>query len=237
MRVEIWSDIVCPWCGLGQRRLEKALEAFHAREHVELVHRSFELDPRASTTPKPVPELLAQKYGMSPAQLAQSTQRIEALARQEGLEPYHVGENIVANTGMAHEFLAFASAQGLQHEAWQHIYRAHFGERRSIFVRENLVAIGQEMGLDPIALDEALVTGSHRAAVEADEEEARRLGITGVPFVRIHGRYGVSGAQAVEAFLAALEMAWRETPEYAASLAPEGFCHEETCEIPLPPRT
>ena len=132
MKVEIWSDVICPWCGLGQHRLEQALAAFEHREHVEVVHRSFQLDPSASATVRPVAEMLAAK-GMPAAQVKALTGHVEGLAAKEGLAPYVVGDNVVASTRLAHELLALASERGLEEAAWSRLYRAYFGERRSIF--------------------------------------------------------------------------------------------------------
>lgn len=209
MTVEIWADVVCPWCGLGQRRLDLALASFPQRDQVRLVHRSFQLDPSfPEGQTMPVREMLKRKYGMGEAQLAETTRRIEALAAADGLSPYKVGQNQVGNTRQAHELLAFSAERGLADEAWQRLYQAYFGELRSIFGIEALVALGLELGLPETELRDALGSGRHRAGVELDGQEARDLGATGVPFVVIDRRLGVSGAQSVETFLAALVQGW-----------------------------
>src|SRR5690606_30069909 len=149
-----WSDVICPWCGLGQHRLELALAGFaeqvgpRAREQVDLVHRSFQLDPRYSGSPEPARRMLARKYGMNAAQLDAAFRRVESLAASDGLSPYIVGDNRVGNTRLAHELLAFASERGLEDAAWKHLYRVYFGEGRSIFELEGLVELGTELGLD-----------------------------------------------------------------------------------------
>ncbi len=211
MKIEIWSDIICPWCGIGQHRLDTALAAFEHRAEVQVVHRSFQLDPSFPMgRTQPVSELLRSKYGMTEAQLAASTHRITALAAAEGMVPYKVGENSVGNTRMAHELLAFAAEQGLEDAAWKRLYRAYFGEGRSVFDLDALVALAAEIGLDPGATREALTSGRYIAKVEADGRGARALGATGVPFVVVDGRYGIAGAQPVAVFKDALQQAWRD---------------------------
>ncbi|MBA3542087.1 MAG: DsbA family oxidoreductase [Deltaproteobacteria bacterium] len=212
MKIEIWSDLICPWCGLGQHRLEQALAGFAHREQVEVVHRSFQLDPGASSTPQTARELLTTKYGMKEPQLAATFARIEGMAASEGLAPYIVGNNVVGNTSLAHQLLAFASERGLEDAAWKHLYRAYFGERRSIFGIDALVELGSELGLDVTELRAALTEGRYQPRVDAEGREAQELGSTGVPFVVIDRRYAVAGAQPVEAFREAIERAWREHP-------------------------
>ncbi|HEY8947168.1 MAG TPA: DsbA family oxidoreductase, partial [Polyangiaceae bacterium] len=185
MNVEIWSDLICPWCGVGQRRLERAIEGFEHREQVAVRHRSFELDPRPRQTVRSVREMLKEKYGWSPAQMEAAFQRIEGLAAEEGIRPYHVGDNLSGNTRLAHELLAFASQQGKEHHAWARLYRAYFGEQRSIFDVDSLVALGGELGLDMEEVRLSLSDGRFSETVLADEREARALGCTGVPFVVI----------------------------------------------------
>lgn len=210
MKLEIWSDVICPWCGLGQHRLDVALEGFAHRDAVEVVHRSFQLDPRAPAAPQPVRAMLAAKHGMNDAQLAATFARIEGLAAADGLSPYIVGDNVVGNTRLAHELLALASECGREAAAWQRLYRAYFAERRSIFDVAALVALAEELGLDPAEARAALADGRHVARVEADGREARALGATGVPFVVIDRRYAIAGAQPIDTVRRALEHAWQQ---------------------------
>ncbi len=198
MKIEVWSDVICPWCGLGKHRLDAALSQLPNRDGIELVYRSFQLDPYAPSEPQPVRDLLRRKYGLDENGFAASTGRIEAMAEAEGLTPYHVGDNLTGNTGMAHQLLAMATAHGKSEAAWNRLYRAHFGERRSIFDLESLVELGGEISLDPAEVREALKTGKYEAAVADDYAEARAIGVTGVPFFLINRKYGVSGAQPAE---------------------------------------
>ena len=208
MKIEIWSDVICPWCGLGQHRLDAALATFPGRAEVTVVHRSFELAPSfPKDTVVPIRDLLRTKYRLSDAQAAESTGRIEALAAAEGLSPYNVGKNHVGNTRLAHEMLAFAEEQGLEAAAWARIYRAYFGEGRAIFDEDSLVALATEIGLPAPEVREALRSGRYGSKVEADSKAAKKLGCTGVPFIVIDGRFRIEGAQAMEVFRATLERA------------------------------
>jgi predicted DsbA family dithiol-disulfide isomerase len=206
MQVEIWSDIICPWCGLGQHRLELALAGFAHRDAVTVAHRSFQLDPRAPATPRPVREMLRER-GYDEAAMAASWARIEAQAARDGLSPYLL-DNLVANTGPAHELLALASERGLEAAAWRRMYRAYFGERLSIFGVDALVERGLEIGLDPGEIREALADRRYRARVEREAREAGALGAGGVPFVVIDRRIAIAGAQPLEIFRQALERGW-----------------------------
>ncbi|MCK6525135.1 DsbA family oxidoreductase [Myxococcota bacterium] len=232
MKIQIWSDVICPWCGVGAARLKAALAQFEHRDDVEVVHRSFQLDPSYPLDrTEPAREMLRKKIRANDAQLTGMFQHIESLAAADGLSPYRVGENHVGNTRRAHELLAFAADQGLAAPAWDRLYRAYFGEGRSIFTVEALLELAGELGLDVKAAEAALREGRYTAQVEQDGREAQALGARGVPFVVIDGRLGVSGAQPVETFLAAMRRAWdlEPTPR-AVNDAPA--CGPDGCEIP-----
>lgn len=231
MHVEIWSDVVCPWCGIGQARLDAALAAFPEREAVTVTHRSFQLDPRLpADATRPVRDLLREKYGMSDAQIDATHARIGALAAAEGLSPYSSSGQVIGNTERAHELLALAADRGLAAEAWARLYRAYFGEGGSVFDVDALVRLGSEVGLSPDEIRAALADHRYRDRVRADAQMARELGVTGVPFVAIDRRYGVSGAQPVAAFAAALNAAWADRP--AAPAAPAPGCDADGCPLP-----
>jgi predicted DsbA family dithiol-disulfide isomerase len=212
VNIEIWSDLICPFCGIGNHRLNRALASFPHRDEVTIVHRSFQLDPNFPTGEvQSSREMLKAKYGMSDAQIEANNGRLEATARAEGLDPYIVTENRIGNTGLTHEFLAFASENGIESEAWELLYRNYFGEMGDIFTVDALVELGARLGLD-IETTRAVLT-DHRYAnrVRADGEEAQRFGATGVPFIVLDRRYAVVGAQPLETFEAALQTAWQES--------------------------
>ena len=210
MQVEVWADVICPWCGLGTHRLQAALRRFQHRDEVQVTHRSFQLDPGAPPgSSEPVRDMLRKK-GLDDGQIDAMTQRVEALADSEGLRPYIVRDNRAGSTALAHELLAYATDQGKHAEAWDRLYTAYFGEARPIFSAGDLVTLAGEIGLDPDGTREALTSHRYAARVAGEGREAAQLGATGVPFFVIDRRYGVAGAQPVDTLLAALQRAWDE---------------------------
>ena len=213
MRVEIWTDVVCPWCYVGKRRFEKALANFEHRGDVEVVHRSFQLNPAApmgQTSPRR--EALMAKYGLSDQQVDAMNARMEQTAAEEGLR-YDLAGGVTGNTFDAHRLLQLAHERGRQDEVLERLYRAYFTEKRSIFDHDSLVACAADAGLDADDVRRMLASNDYAAAVERDIDEARRLGATGVPFFVIDNRYGVSGAQPPDVFGQALGRAWADAHE------------------------
>jgi predicted DsbA family dithiol-disulfide isomerase len=208
--VEVWSDLVCPWCYLGKRRLEQALEQFPKRDRVDVVWRSFELEPDAPATAEPRADALVRRYGMTPDEAEQRDAHMTALAAEAGLE-YRPDRVLLGNTFDAHRVLHAAGAAGLQAQAKERLLRAHFTEGRALTDRDTLVELAAEAGLEPDAARAALDDRSYAAEVRAEEREAAQLGITGVPFFVLGRRYAVSGAQPAELLLQALERAYAET--------------------------
>jgi predicted DsbA family dithiol-disulfide isomerase len=205
LTVEIWSDVVCPWCYIGKRRFEAALTEFP--HEVETVWRSFELDPGAPATREhTATEHLAAKYGMSLEQAEASHAQMTELAAQEGLE-YHFETARGGNSFDAHRLIHFAAAHGKQAEAQERVMRAYFTEGVAIADREALVALAADLGLDPDEARAVLESDTYADAVRADERLAQRIGIHGVPFFVLGRRYGVSGAQPAEILVKALEQA------------------------------
>jgi predicted DsbA family dithiol-disulfide isomerase len=236
MRVEIWSDIACPWCYVGKARFEKALAAFPHRDDVEVVHRSFELDPhRAKDDVQPVLTMLTRKYGMSEAQAEAGEDNLGAQAAAEGLD-YRTRGRDHGNTFDMHRLLHFAKEQGKQDELIQILYRANFAEERSLFTEgdERLVELAVEAGLDAEDVRKVLADPTAYAdAVRADEREAAELGANGVPFFVLDRKYGVSGAQPAEVFAQALSQAWGDRPQLR--LIDEGdaqACGPDGCAVP-----
>ncbi|WP_370411636.1 DsbA family oxidoreductase [Streptomyces fradiae] len=210
MRVEIWSDIACPWCYIGKARFEQGLAAFAHRDEVEVVHRSFELDPhRAKGDTGPVLQMLAQKYGRSLDEARAMEAHVADNARSEGLG-YRTEGRDHGNTFDIHRLLHLAKERGRQNELLDLAYRANFAEERSVFDDETLVTLAVEAGLDEAEAREVLADPTAYAdAVRADEREAAELGANGVPFFVLDRRYGVSGGQPAEVFTQALEQAWQ----------------------------
>jgi predicted DsbA family dithiol-disulfide isomerase len=213
MVIEIWSDVVCPFCYVGKRRFENALARFPHADDVEVVWKSFQLNPYVRSDPTiSIHEHLAQEKGFDVKTARQLNDRVTRMASEEGLE-YHFDKAVVANTFDAHRLVHFAEARGRQDAAEERLFRAYFTEGKNIADHATLVALGAEIGLDGDALAAALANGSYADEVRADIDEARALGITGVPFFVLDRKYAVSGAQDSSLFLQALEQAfaeWRE---------------------------
>lgn len=210
MEVEIWSDVVCPWCYLGKRRFERALDGFEHRDKVQVVYRSFELDPSAPpglTTP--TVDMLAQKYGMDPAQAEDAQRQMEQRAAADGLTFKMAGLRS-GNTRDAHRLLHLAKASGRQDELMERLQRAYFTEQGSIFDHESLTELAVEAGLDRDEVAEVLASDAYSDHVDTDEAMARALGATGVPLFVIDRRYGISGAQPPETIAGVLAQAWTE---------------------------
>ncbi len=212
MDIHIWSDIVCPWCYLGKRRFEHALALFDHRTEIRVTHRSFQLDPsRPRHQTENRREMLKTKYQLSDQQVREMDTRMEHLADIEGLEYHLTDAGLTGNTLDAHQLLQLGKARGLQDAVIERLYRAYFTEQRSVFDRDSLVALAGEAGLDEAETRDVLERDVYAGAVADDVREARALGVSGVPFFVLGGRYGVSGAQATEVFAEALTQAWEET--------------------------
>ncbi|MEZ3180550.1 DsbA family oxidoreductase [Streptomyces pimonensis] len=234
MRVEIWSDITCPWCYVGKARFEKALAAFPYRDQVQVVHRSFELDPgRAKDDVQPVILMLTRKYGMSEAQAEAGEDNLGAQAAAEGL-PYRTRGRDHGSTFDMHRLLHFARERGRQVELLDLLYKANFAEERSVFDDdERLVQLAGAAGLDTDAVREVLADPQAYAdAVRADEREAAQFGANGVPFFVLDRKYGVSGAQPAEVFTRALTRAWDERPPLALVDGDAEACGPDGCAVP-----
>jgi predicted DsbA family dithiol-disulfide isomerase len=210
MKVEIWSDVVCPWCYVGKRRFESALARFEHRGQVDVVWRSFELDPSAPVRREgTAAEHLARKYGMSEEQVAASWERLTALAAAEGLE-YHLESTAGGNSFDAHRLIHLGASHGIQDEMKERLLHAYFTDGAAIGEPEVLMALGVEVGLPPEEVAELLAGDRFAAEVRDDERRAQLFGISGVPFFGIDERYGVSGAQSADLILSALDQAWAE---------------------------
>jgi predicted DsbA family dithiol-disulfide isomerase len=211
MQVEIWSDVVCPWCYLGKRRFETALAGFAHSDKVEVVYRSFELDPSADrATTAPTVELLAKKYGMTSKQAEQAQRQMEQRAEQDGLTFAMAGLRS-GNTRDAHRLLHLAKVRGRQVELAERLHRAYFTETRSVFDAESLVDLAADAGLDRAEAQAVLAGTDFDDAVEEDEALARSFGANGVPFFVIDRKYAVSGAQPATVLGDVLEQIWQQT--------------------------
>jgi predicted DsbA family dithiol-disulfide isomerase len=217
LTVDIWSDVVCPWCYLGKRRFEAALERFEHRDEVAVTWHSFELDPAAPpSNDEPAAERLARKYGMSVAEAQAKHAQMTEMGAAEGIE-FRYDLTRTGNTFDAHRLIHLAAAHDLQDTVKERLLRAYFTEGEPIGDPDRLAALAAEAGLDADEARAALAGDDYAEAVREDEQIARQIGIHGVPFFVIGRRFGVSGAQPADVLLGALERAWNETARSAAA--------------------
>ncbi|GAC1536534.1 MAG: protein disulfide isomerase FrnE [Acidimicrobiales bacterium] len=233
MRVEIWSDVVCPWCYIGKRRFEAALAAFDHRDEVEVVWKSFELDPGAPAVREgDLTTHLAHKYGTDAAGAQDMIDRMSAQASGEGLE-YRLDAARGGNTFDAHRLIHLGAAHGLQGAVKERLLGAYHCDGVPIGDPSALGALAVETGLDPEEVQAVLAGDAFGDAVRADEREGNELGITGVPFFVIGRRYGVSGAQPSDVLLDALERAWAESRAFSVlgTRSNAGTCDDGACDL------
>jgi protein disulfide-isomerase len=211
MKINIWSDVRCPFCYIGKRKFERALERFPHKEQVEVVWRSFQLDPGLKTDPDlHAYDYLAKVKGLHRDQVIQMHDHVRKAAADVGLE-FDFDHAVVANSFNAHRLIQFAKEQGMGSQAEERLFKAYFTEGKNIDDRQTLIQLGTELQLDPHELERMLDSDKYSDKVEEDEEMARSIGIRGVPFFIINDAVAVSGAQSPALFLQALEQAWEES--------------------------
>jgi len=212
MKVEVWSDIMCPFCYIGKRNYEKAVEQFAAKEDIELVWKSYQLDPEIPTEGSKdmdIYEYLSSRKGISKPQVQAMHAQVTEMAKNAGLD-YHLEKSVMANSFKAHRVVAFAKEKGLGDLAEERLFNATFIAGRDFGDTEVLKEIGGEIGLSADDVDEALTNDLYAYQVNSDINEAREIGVTGVPFFVFDRKYAVSGAQAPQSFLQTLEKAHEE---------------------------
>ena len=215
MKVEIWSDVACPWCYVGKRRFERALSSFPHRNEVEIVWRSFELNPDGPRTqPGSVAEMLARKYGMPVERARAMNANMATEGAKEGIE-FHFEHLQLGNTFDAHRLIHLAASVGKREAMVERLFRAYFTDGKQLGDVDTLITLAAEVGIDAERARSMLSGSEFQDAVRADEHRARMFGITGVPFFAIDEKYGISGAQQPDALLAALTEAW-ESAEVSA---------------------
>ncbi|HXJ22940.1 MAG TPA: DsbA family oxidoreductase [Polyangia bacterium] len=208
LRIDVWSDIVCPWCAIGSRRLERALEQFPHRDQVEVFWHAFELDPSAPRVhPGDHVGHIADKFGRPPEQARAIVQRVIDLAAQDGLT-LRLMEARAGNTFDGHRLLQLAAARGIEPAVRQRFFRGYMTEGEPIGDPAVLARLATEAGLDPDEVQAVLTSDQYAQDVRDDEAAATAIGIGGVPFFIMAGRVGVSGAQPVDVFSRALAQAW-----------------------------
>ena len=229
MRVDVWSDIACPWCYVGKRRLERALREFP--HDVNVVWHSFELDPSAPKERDPSvshAERIAKKYGMSVEQARKNSERLTDTARGEGLafDFEHIRSG---NTFDAHRLVHLARSRGLQGAVKERLLKAYLEQAALMSDHPTLIRLAVEVGLDESEVTEMLASDQYASEVRDDEARAQSLGIHGVPFFVLDGRLAVSGAQSPQILLSALHQAWTERDDVPEALAEGAVCGPDGC--------
>ncbi|PZR28203.1 MAG: disulfide bond formation protein DsbA [Citrobacter freundii] len=210
MKIEIWSDVMCPFCYIGKRHFEKALEAFPGKDDIEVEWKSFQLNPDMETEPgKHINEYLAEKKGWTIEQAKQANEYVTGMAAAAGLQ-YDMDRAVVANSFDAHRMIQLAKQTGAGDAMEENLFRAYFTEGKNIADHATLIDLAGRAGVDKTRAAEVLNGKDLADAVEKDIYEAQQISVRGVPFFVLNDRYAVSGAQPVEAFAGALETAWKE---------------------------
>lgn len=236
MKVEIWSDVMCPFCYIGKRRFERALEQFPGRANIEVEWKSFQLNPAMKTEPgKNINQYLSEVKGWSLAQAKEANDYVSNMAAELGLK-YDFNKAVVANSFDAHRVLQLAKTSGRGDEMEEQLFKAYFTEGKNIADPATLLELATASGLDSNAVRTVLESEDFTDAVERDIYEAQQIGVRGVPYFVFNDRYAVSGAQATETFLGALEKShseWTNQQGAIRDLGKEGaaVCNADgTCD-------
>ena len=206
MIIDVWSDVVCPWCFIGKRRLEKALSIFEHRDEVTIRHHAFQLQPGITTTISTT-TLLSEKYNLKPAAVKEMQANVCAIADGEGL-CYDLDDTLSGNTFDAHRLLLWSATVNKQSELLEAMYSAYFEKSKPLFSHTDLVSVALSVDIDADVVEDILLSTKFTDEVIADRNLATQLGATGVPFFVIDMKYGISGAQPLEAFTKTLEEAY-----------------------------
>lgn len=232
MKIEIYSDVACPWCYIGKKRFEKALASFPQREEVEVVYRAFQLNPDLSKDPaeaRPQDEYLRARFGPD---FKQMLNRVVEMAAGEGIT-FNADKALVANTFAAHRLIWFAEQEGgaaLKTRLVEGLFKAQFTDGQNVADPETLVALGVDAGMDSQRVRDFLASEDGTAHVEQELQDGRSMGITGVPTFVFEGKWGVSGAQDPSTFLKVLEQVAQEIA-IAAPDASDLACQDDACSV------
>lgn len=210
MKVEIWSDVVCPFCYIGKTKFENALENFKDKGQIEIEWRSFQLMPDMVTRlDKNIDQVLSESKGIPLNQARQMNAQVTQMAKQIGLV-YNFDKAIVPNTFLAHQFIQFAQSKGKQNQAEELMFKSYFTDGKNLDDKATLLELGKSIGLNESELQSALEKQTFASQVKADIDEANQLGVRGVPFFVFNRKYAVSGAQDSQVFLNSLEKSFSE---------------------------
>ena len=210
MKVEIWSDVMCPFCYIGKRKFENALEQFAHKDEVEVVWKSFQLNPDMKTEAgKNINQYLAEVKGWSIEKAKEMNDHVSGIAKDIGLT-YHLDKAVVANSFDAHRFSHLAKKYGKQNDAEEKLFEAYFTDGKNTADHQTLVQLGSEIGMDATEISTVLSSDEFSDEVNQDIYEAQQVGVRGVPFFVLGEKYAISGAQESSTFLQALNKTWEE---------------------------
>lgn len=225
MKIEIWSDVICPFCYIGKRNFETALEQFADKKNIEVIWKSFQLDPAIpEVATESYTDYLVKRKGMAVEQVQGMLSNVTQMATQVGLD-YHLDQSIIVNSLKAHQLIQFAKSKNLGNEAEERLFKAFFIEGKNIADTETLVQLGKDFGLDESEIKANLEDEKYKYEIAQDIQEAQNIGVTGVPFFVFDRKYAVSGAQPAEAFLETLNKSfveWRKSNPEAILEITEG---------------
>jgi predicted DsbA family dithiol-disulfide isomerase len=222
MKVEIWSDVMCPFCYIGKRKFEQALQQFDNKDQVEVTWKSFQLDPDMETQPgKNAHQYLAERKGWTLDYAKQASRQVTGMAKEVGLN-YDFDKAVVANSFNAHRVSHLAKKYKLGNAMEEALFKAYFTEGKNIDDAQTLMELGTAIGLKADEIKEVLNGDLYAAEVEQDIMEAQQVGVRGVPFFVIDRKYAVSGAQQSDVFLGALNKAWSESSPQNNNLSADG---------------
>jgi predicted DsbA family dithiol-disulfide isomerase len=210
MKVEIWSDVMCPFCYIGKHRFEQALKQFDFSDDIDIDWKSFQLNPNLETQPgKNITEHLAEVKDWSLERADQMNRHVSTMASEAGLN-FNLDKAVIANSFNAHRFVHFAKTNGKGNEAEESLFKAYFTKGQNIDDIDTLVELGESLGLNNEETRLVLESDKFANAVKQDILAARNLGIQGVPFFLFNRKYAISGAREIEVFEQALQKSWQE---------------------------
>lgn len=229
MKVQIWSDVRCPFCYIGKKKFEAALEEFPHKDEVEVIWKSFQLDPSLETDPRTsMLEYFVKTKGVSEEQARQMFSGATKMAAEAGIT-MNIQKGILANSFNAHRLIQFAKTKNLGNEIEEALFKIHFEEGKNIDDLTVLSEVAASIGLDSEEVKQVLNSDTYAYEVKQDEMEARNIGVRGVPFFVFDDKYAVSGAQAVEAFLQTLEKTWEEEKQKIEISEGESCSTDKNC--------
>ena len=230
LKIQIWSDVMCPFCYIGKRKIEEAINQFENKDSVTIEWKSFELDPSFVASPnESIAEHLANKYGRDIDWAKSSLENMTQNAKNSGLD-FHFEKSILANSLNAHRLMHLAKKHNLSNELKEELFKAYLTDGKDVNNWNTLEEIGAKVGLPIPEIEELITSNDYVAEVRQDQQQAQKLGVTGVPFFVFDNKYAVSGAQATDVFLKTLEKSWEEG-NFNASLQMQNSTDANSCGI------